>query len=282
MTTAVPPRVVLSSLDAATLAAAVESCRSWRQVLRALGLASHRHVTHLRSLCEQWGVAYEHLAHHAPPDQQLRDVIAGASSWTEVMSRLGYADTSGSARLMLRRHARRLRLDVQHLTADPEPVEKGLSVKPDLRHLRAAGPYIVAGAFTLAGYRISWPLEPAVYDLVVDTGDRLLRVQVKTSTHWVGGSWQCAITRSEYADVPGGKRKVCYSSDQIDVFAIVDGEEQVYVIPVDDIAGMTNLTLRRYLAYRIPRSFDDSSGTRLPQQHEGPASGAGPSCLGSG
>lgn len=147
----------------------------------------------------------------------------------------------------------RLGLDLRRLTARPTPDGADLSLQPDLRHLRQAGAYIVAGAFTLAGHRVSWPLEPAAYDLVVDAGGRLLRVQVKTSSRQVGGSWTCSITRSEYADVAGGKRRVRYTTDEVDIFAVVDGAGEVYVIPIDDVAGLTNLSMRRYDAYRIPR-----------------------------
>ena len=254
MTTAVPPRVLLASLDAETLAAAVESCRSWRQVLLKLGLRS-RHTERVRVLCEQWGVPHEHLAHRAPADELLREVLSTATEWSDVLRRLGYAGDSGSARTTIRRHAQRLGLDVRRL-ADYPPAAPGeldaLSLEPDLEHLRSAGAYLVAGAFTLAGHRVCWPLEPAVYDLLVDTGDRLLRVQVKTTSLRVGDSWACSITRSEYADVAGGKRRVPYSAAEIDVFGIVDGTGQIYVIPVDVVSGMTNLSLRRYAAYRIP------------------------------
>ncbi len=247
------PRDVLTALDAATLAAAVEGSRSWRQVLRKLGLQSHRHVRHLRGLCEQWSLPHEHLGHRAPPDDALREVLSTATSWAEAMTRLGFCEDSGSARSALRRHAARLGLDVRHLAVATVPAGGPLALQPDLRHLREAGSYLVAGAFVLAGYRVSWPLEPAPYDVVVDRGDGLLRVQVKTTSRKVAGSWNCAISRSVYADVAGGKRRARYSPAEIDAFGIVDGDGEVYVIPVQDVAGLASLSLRRYGHYRVPR-----------------------------
>ncbi len=253
MSSTAPPRVLLASLDAATVGAAVQASRSWRQVLLALGLESHRHVRQLRVLCDQGGVAYEHLGYRAPPDDLLREVLSRAQSWPEAMSGLGFAENSGSARETVRKHAVRLGLDLRHLTARPSPRSVVPSMQPDLRHLRHAGSYLAAAAFVLAGHRVSWPLEPAPYDLVVDTGERLLRVQVKTSSRLVGGVWTCGITRSEYADVAGGKRKVRYSPDEVDAFAVVDGAGEVYVIPIEDVVGLTHLSLRHYANYRIPR-----------------------------
>lgn len=219
MTTAVPPRVLLAALDAGTLATAVERARSWRQVLLALGLSRHRHVPALRALCEKWDIDDRHLRHRSPPDDQLREVLSTASSWPDALGRLGYADASGSARHTLRAHAARLGLDVARLGKTCEPGALPWPVEPDLYHLRRAGAFMVAASMSLAGYSVSWPLEPATYDLVVGRGGFLLRLQVKTTTRRISGSWNCAVTRSSYADVPGGKRRARYDVGQVDAFA---------------------------------------------------------------
>ncbi|MFN2523116.1 MAG: group I intron-associated PD-(D/E)XK endonuclease [Mycobacteriales bacterium] len=250
---ALPPRLLLAALDEVTLAAAVQDSRSWRQVSLKLGLPSSRHVRKIQALCDSWNVPHEHLAHRAPPDDQLREVLTTATSWSEAMTRLGFAEDSGTARATIRKHARRLGLDLARFAEPLPPQGTASAMQPHVRHLRDAGAYLVAGAFVLAGHRVSWPLEPAPYDLVVDSGGRLLRVQVKTTTQWVGGFWSCSITRSEYADVSGGKRQVRYRPDEIDAFAVVDGFGDIYVIPVDDVADLTALSLRRYARYRIPR-----------------------------
>jgi hypothetical protein len=64
--------------------------------------------------------------------------------------------------------------------------------------------------YALRGFRVSWPLEPAVYDLLADPGDgaAILRVQVTTGTSRQGDTWVCWTGRSTYAPVPGGKKRV--------------------------------------------------------------------------
>jgi hypothetical protein len=235
------PREVLASLDADKLGSVVATSRSWRQVSKALGLSASRHGRRLRALCDAWGISYAHFRHHVFTDDQLREVLSTATTWTEAMSRLGYTEESGSARATIRKHAARLRLDVTTLAARPRPGTASVSLEPELRHLRRAGAYLVSAACALAGHHVSWPLEPAAYDLVVDTGDRRLRVQVKTCSRQIAGSWNCAITRSEYADVAGGKRRAWYTAEEIDAFAVVDGDGEIYFIPVDDVIGLTSL-----------------------------------------
>lgn len=253
MNSAVPPRALLASLDAKTLGAAVERGRTWRQVLLALGLSRHRHVPALRALCEKWDIDDRHLRHRSPPDDLLREVLCTAGSWPEAMRRLGYAEASGSARETLRAHAVRLGLDVTPLSKPSEPGALPWPVEVDLRHLRRAGALIVAATMSLAGYSVSWPLEPAPYDLVVGRDGLLLRLQVKTTTRRVAGSWNCAVTRSEYADVPGGKRRARYDVGQLDAFAVVDGDGDVYLIPVGVVADRAALALGRFGSYRLPR-----------------------------
>ena len=61
------------------------------------------------------------------------------------------------------------------------------------------------------------------------------------------------MTRSSYADVPGGKRRARYDVGQVDAFAIVDGDGDVYLIPLGVVAGRTSLVLSRFSSYRLPR-----------------------------
>ncbi|MEX2290879.1 MAG: group I intron-associated PD-(D/E)XK endonuclease [Mycobacteriales bacterium] len=180
-------------------------------------------------------------------DEQLRAAVATGRSWPEVLGALGFAQNSGSARATVRRHAARLGLDMSGLS-DPSvalPADP-FTAAPELKHLRASGAYIVAGACALAGYKVSWPLEPAIYDLLVDTGT-IQRVQVKTTTHRVDGTWSCMITHSSSSE------RAWYTSDEIDFFGIVDPELNVYMIPVHVLDGHARIYVRRYDAYRLPR-----------------------------
>jgi hypothetical protein len=233
----------------------VAANRSWRAVLRELGWSSAHRGRQLRRACDELGIDHSHFRYHVFTDDQLVAVLSTAVSWREALARLGYAEDSGSARATVRKHANRLGLPAPEFVVAPQADHRE-ALFPDPRHLRTAGPAIVAASCLLAGYRVSWPLEPASYDLLVDTGCRLLRAQVKTCTRRAGGSWVCSVTRSEYADASGGKRRAWYSPEEIDVFAIVDGDGEVYWIPLQDVIGQANLSLRRYGAYRVPRLGD--------------------------
>ena len=100
---------------------------------------------------------------------------------------------------------------------------------------------------------MSWPLEPAPYDLLADPGygSPLLRVQVKTCTSKSGGTWLCWITRHEYSRDAGSKRRANYPPDALDVLAVVDGDGSVYLIPFDLVAHQSTVTPRAYSAYQV-------------------------------
>jgi hypothetical protein len=121
-----------------------------------------------------------------------------------------------------------------------------------LRLQAAAGP-LVAAVYSLRGCRVSWPLEPAPYDLLAEEPDGcgLARVQVKTCTTQQHGNWICWVTRSRYASVPGGKRRTPYDSGDVDVLAIVTSNLEVYLLPYAAVASRTAVTLRAYQEHRV-------------------------------
>ncbi len=240
-------------VDERDLRRAVGVSRSWRGVLRELGLSSAHRGRQLRATCALLGIDTRHFGTRSWSDAELRTAVAAAGTWLDLTRSLGYAEDSGSARATVRKHALRLGLDVGRLSSGPMPPPGALAAVPDLAHLRSAGPYLVAAACVLAGHRVSWPLEPAVYDLLVDDASGIHRVQVKTCTSRLPGSWECSISRSEYARVPGGKRRVHYMPEEIDVFGIVDGDLEVYLVPLSVVAGAGTLSMRRYAAFRLPR-----------------------------
>lgn len=162
------------------------------------------------------------------------------------MQQLGYAPESGSARGTLRRRARALGFDVSHLddltAVDSDPFEGAL----DIGNLRKAAALLVAAQCALLGHAISWPLEPRPYDLLVETDQgRILRVQVKSGTRFVGDSWLVWITKSSRG------RRVAYSSEEIDFFGIVTGDHEVYMVPVRLVEGQAVLSLRKYERFRL-------------------------------
>lgn len=95
-----------------------------------------------------------------------------------------------------------------------------------------------------------FPIEPAVYDLVVSMQGGLSRVQVKTTTHFSKNGWVISIGRRPYSirkDTP----LVSYDPDVIDYFFMIDGDLSMYLIPSRVIAGRVTLLLRTYANYIV-------------------------------
>jgi hypothetical protein len=232
---------------------AVASNHTWRGVLRQFGMTAPRNARRMRAVCDRLGVSYEHFD---PADRIADDLLAAAvaasTSWPEVMQRLGYAAGSGSARASLRRAAVTLGVDVKHLSGQLVADGNGpFQGSGDEANLRRAAALLVAAKCTLLGHGISWPLEPAPYDLVVDTKQEgPLRVQVKSGTHLAHGSWVVWITRRDGAQ-GGAGRRLAYTAQDIDYFGVVDPEQQVYMLPIALVEGQQSVTLRKYEAYRI-------------------------------
>ena len=233
------------------LRGAVAGSRSWRGVLRALGRTSPRTGRELRARCDALGIDYDHFR-NGPSDETVRAAVAGAETWPDAVVAAGYARHSGSARAQLRRRATALGMDVSHLTAGAAPVVTSLHAPVDVNHLRSGAAMLVSAALTMAGHRIVWPLEPAPYDLLVESGKALHRVQVKSTSTRREGSWQCILSRSTYDATTGRHVRDVYTADEVDIFAVVDGCLGIYLIPFDVVAGLTGVSLRKYEAYRLP------------------------------
>jgi hypothetical protein len=92
-------------------------------------------------------------------------------------------------------------------------------------------------------------LEPQLYDLIVETGGRLLRVQVKSTNYQPRGRWQVGIGRN--ASPSSGERKVPYDPDDIDTFFIVRGDGPLYLIPMQTVAGCVAIDLEPYAEFIV-------------------------------
>ena len=90
-------------------------------------------------------------------------------------------------------------------------------------------------ALTELGYHISVPFgENTRYDLVVDDGDRLQRVQCKTGRFLDGVV--IFRTASSYAHHPNPKPRQRHYRGQVDAFAVYCKEiGGVYLVPIDDV-----------------------------------------------
>jgi PD-(D/E)XK endonuclease len=237
----------------AQLTDAVRASSNWRGVMRVLGLneLSAGAIRNVRRHVGRLGLDTSHFrGKRRWSDAQLRRAVSESLSWDEVVSGLDLVVSSQGTRTHLRSHAIRLGLDLSHLESGPSAMTAPVSLEPDLKHLRAAGASIAASWFTLCGCGVLFPIEPAVYDLVVERPDGLIRVQVKTTTSSGRNGWQVSVGRRPYSirkDAP----LVPYDPDLIEYFFIIDGDLAMYLIPSKVIAGRVSLLLRTYKAYIV-------------------------------
>jgi hypothetical protein len=130
---------------------------------------------------------------------------------------------------------------------------------PAQTHLRSAAIGIAVRWFLDRGYIPSVPLEPARYDLVVDSDGGLQRIQIKTTNFRdKQGVWVVHAHRTRYhadAETRGvaGKRKaVPYTPVEIDFFFVVTGDLTTYLIPIAASGDRKNLTLgKKYAKFKL-------------------------------
>ena len=257
------PRLLPAGISEDQLREVVAGNRSWRGVMRALGLKSSSFGPKLRNACNELDVDYSHFRSILATDSRLREVITTSTDWPTALARLGYAKGSGTARATVRKHCARLGVDPSHLSPSPprDPVVTAVDgLQAQFEHLRHAAPYIVLASFTLLGIPATLAPEGSRYDLIAELPDMgLQRIQVKTGTRRdpSSGSWACNLSRSEYdLASSGGHRHAVYSSEEIDYFACIDGELHMHLIPIAVVEGKRNINLRKYASYRVPALYD--------------------------
>jgi hypothetical protein len=127
------------------------------------------------------------------------------------------------------------------------------------------------------GFNVAKPWgETASYDVVVEHEARFLRMQVKSTELWVGGSYLCQLHA-------GGGR--LYTTKQIDYFAIYVVPDDVwYIFPARTLAGMTAVALtphrkgHKYERYKenwwllTRHHFRRGTKTVMPKQDQRPSS----------
>lgn len=183
-------------------------------------------------------------------DTDLRRVASYAQSWHELVSELGLASVNGDDCARIRAHAVRLGLDLTRLAKPETRDEAQRQAKPHIRHLRDAGTSLAATWFLIRGHDAAFPVEPTVYDLLVSMDDRIKRVQVKTTTFKSKDGWQTAVSRRPYS-VGNRTPRAPYDPDVIDLFFIVDGDLNIYLIPSRVVAGRISILLRSYTQYIV-------------------------------
>lgn len=107
--------------------------------------------------------------------------------------------------------------------------------------------------FSALGYSVSIPLGDCQrYDLVVDDGDRLYRVECKTSRFLLkSGGWEVGLaTKGGNQSWNGVAKKL--SSEDCDLVFILTGDGQRYILPIEELDGRSKITVgNKYLEYKI-------------------------------
>ena len=103
---------------------------------------------------------------------------------------------------------------------------------------------LAAAWFTLCGHDVAWPLEPCAYDLLVWSEGRAQRVQVKSTTRRTESGWFASISRHGSSGGP-------YDPEDIDLFFVVDGDLNYYLIPVSVVGGLRAIALRSYERFLV-------------------------------
>lgn len=244
---------------------AVRASEHWRGVMRTLGIQTNSAgvMTRLRRDVARLKLDVSHFkGSRTWSDAELTRAITTALTWEDVFSALGLATVQQSSRQHLVRHAIRLGLETSHLELhSPVPADSP-PVSPDLVNLRSAAPSMAAAWFTLRGCPASFPVEPVAFDLLASMPDGVKRVQVKTTTTRSRDSWLARIGHRPNA---GGSKAplVPYDPDEIDLFFIVDGDLNLYLIPSRDVAGRTSISTRAYQRYIVGnvKAMMSGSGT---------------------
>lgn len=244
---------------------AVAASANWREVMRALGLNANSAgaIRTVKRHAVRLGLDSSHFrGKRTWSDAQLRRAVIDAQSWDEVLTTLSLAPRSGGERVRIKAHAVRLGLSLEHLD-DPSAISPGATeVKPHLRYLRDAAASIAASWFSLCGFNVAIPLEPAVYDLLVTMPEGIKRVQVKTTTCYGKDGWTVGVGRRPYS-IGNRERRVPYDPDLIDWFFIVNGDLTIYLIPSRAIAGRVGILLHTYTKFIV----GSAAGFMAPQSN---------------
>lgn len=240
----------------AQLTSAVGGSRSWRGVLRTLGLKAtsgsasrsvRRHADHL-------GLDYQHFTGQRQwTDHQLTQAIVASDSWADVQDALRLAP--GGSTTPLRARALRIGLDIERLSRSPFGGPPTCESRPSRVNLSRAGALIAAAWFELAGTEVAWPLEPCRYDLLATRGGTTRRVQVKTTGSRRGGPWAASLSSTS-------ARERAYAPEDVDDFFIVDADLTMFLIPMAAVAGLTAIHLGAYASFEVgPLAFPESAPT---------------------
>jgi PD-(D/E)XK endonuclease len=187
-------------------------------------------------------------------DDQLAEAIRISTNWRSVMRLLGFGERSKSAGAVriVRRRAAELSLDCSHFRGKRRWSDAQLKQAAAESQTWEAAPVTAAAWFMHRGCAVSFPVEPAVYDLLADTPEGLMRVQVKSTTSYrKNEGWAVGVGHRPDTHAKKKSNLLAYSPEEIDLFFIIDGDMTMYLIPSRAIAGRITILLRTYRKYIV-------------------------------
>ncbi|RKR87587.1 hypothetical protein BDK92_1870 [Micromonospora pisi] len=224
----------------------------------------------LRERAETIGLDYSHLYGNgqrrpiiaAVSDDRLRELVPRCRSWNHLASEIGYSNSRGGGwRDRLAERIKTLGLSTEHFRGRgfnglvPFANEPEFTSEPTAERLRVAATGKAIAWFSERGYVVSLPVEPAVYDLIVDSRDRLDRVQVKSST---AASRRVNFSRTVYDNQHPGRvstgyiRNAPYEPGEIDYFFVVLVDGSMYLLPYSVIGRRVSAIMgQRYEEFRV-------------------------------
>ncbi len=220
--------------------------------MRALGITTNPEsvIRRIKADVGRLGLDVSHFkGSRTWDDAQLKRAVLEALSWDDVFASLGLRTPTKATRTRIQGHAIRLRLDLGHLETPTSQVSDLTAWQLDPMRLRDAAAPLAAAWFMVRGCTVAFPVEQAVYDLLVHSGAEMHRVQVKTTTT-SGAAGQVVVSHRPYSAGNLGPR-MPYDPKAIDYFFIIDGDYNLYLIPSRVIAGRVGLVLRAYKSYII-------------------------------
>ena len=129
------------------LTRAVAASRSWRGVMRELGLCVTS-TGSIRVVKRRVALLKLDTSHFTGQrtwsDASLKRAVAHTYSWDELLAAIGVKGRSGDERIRVKAHALRLGLDLSHLTDQPHATSCQAGLQPVLRNLRQAATSLAA------------------------------------------------------------------------------------------------------------------------------------------
>ena len=154
---------------------------------------------------------------------------------------------------MIYKRVRRMGIGRPPEEAQQRPLGEGefpFSNKPCPSGLRRSALGTAIRWFLDRGYMASIPIEPVAYDLVVESDVGYQRVQVKTTNtrsknkkHWAVGIYHRPYDSTVPLNAGGKRRQTAYTKEEIDLFFIVTGDFECFLVPLSVTGKRINITL---------------------------------------